>query len=305
MNGDERAELLAWDTGAIIPPESYERLRADPNYPGAVRWLARTMLETADADPALHGIFKDAGRKVAALCTALLHGSGGITLPRLKELMAKLHLASPGRARALLIYMRYLGFVELRQVRAAGSPAVYLPTAKFQRTYAAHLRQVVEATAWIAPAAARVAVAFDEPAAVAIFVRHLTQGFLNSTAQGHDVDNYFEIFSHRHAGTQILNQLVSQAPGDSFPPEGKIPFVAATAARRFRVSRVHVRRLFRAGEQAGLIQFDEGAVCFSDAGRDMIEWVYATKMIVYLGAVARTFRDVADTMATGKDGIAA
>jgi hypothetical protein len=302
---DQTTDLLAWDTGAIIPPESYMRLRANPGYPGAIRWLARAMLESADADPAIDGILKDAGRKVAALCTAMLHGSGGITLPRLKALMTQLGLASPGRARLLLIYMGYLRFIELRPVRLAGAPAVYLPTDKFLNTYTAHLRQVVEATAWIAPASATVAEAFGDPRTFHSFVQHLTQGFLDSTAQGHDVDNYFEVFSHRHAGAQILNQLVSDAPGDGFPPSGSIPFATAAAARRFHVSRPHIRRLFQAAVEAELIEASDGAVRFTDAGQDMIEWVFATKMIVYLGAVARTFRDVSERKVTGRDGIAA
>ncbi|WP_062787710.1 hypothetical protein [Novosphingobium capsulatum] len=298
-------DLLSWDTGAIIPLESYVRLRANPGYPSAIRWLARAMLESADADPAIAGILKDAGRKVAALCTAMLHVSGGITLPRLKELMTQLGLASPGRARLLLIYMDYLRFIEVRPARPSHSPAVYLPTDKFLNTYTAHLRQVVEATAWIAPAAKQVAGALDDPRTFHALVRHLTQGFLDSSAQGHDVDNYFQVFSHRHAGAQILNQLVSEAPGDSFPPTGSIPFAVATAARRFHVSRPHIRRLFQSAVEAQLIELNDGAVTFTDAGQDMIEWVFATKMIVYLGAVARTFRDVSDQKNVDRDGIAA
>lgn len=92
------AALFAWDTGASILPESYARLRQAPAYPRAVRRLIRTMLEAAADDPALDGIFKDAGRKVAALAVAHLHMSGGISLPRLKSLIVEFGLASPGRA---------------------------------------------------------------------------------------------------------------------------------------------------------------------------------------------------------------
>lgn len=285
------AALLEWDTGTIIPPESYARLRQNPAYPRAVRWLIRTMLEAAAEDPALDGIFKDAGRKVAALAAAHLHMSGGITLPRLKALMTEFGLASPGRARALLLYMIYLGFVELWPVREAGAPARYIATDKFLTTYRTHLALLAEALAILAPAAREIASDIEDPAVFGSFIRHLTHGFLDGTRQGHDVDAYYQVFLHRNAGTQILYQILDSAPDPVFPPDAAVPFAVATAARRFRVSRMHVRRMLAAGEAAGLIALPDRAVLFTPAGQAAVEWVFATKMIVYLGAAARTLRD--------------
>jgi hypothetical protein len=68
--------------------EIYPRLRAEPLYTQAVRRFAANMLAAGDADLALDGILKDAGRNVAALCAVYLHVSGGLTLPRLKTLCA-------------------------------------------------------------------------------------------------------------------------------------------------------------------------------------------------------------------------
>jgi hypothetical protein len=285
------ADLLEWDTGAIIPPENYARLRQNPAYPRAVRSLVRTMLEAAAEDPALDGIFKDAGRKVAALAAAHLHMSGGISLPRLKALMTEFGLASPGRARALLLYMIYLGFVELKPVREAGAPARYIATGKFLATYRTHLALLAEALAIIAPAAREIASNIQDPAIFGSFIRHLTRGFLDGTRQGHDVDAYYQVFLHRNAGTQILYQLLDSAPDSVFPPDTAVPFAIATAARRFRVSRMHVRRMLTAGEAAGLITLPDRAVLFTPAGQAAVEWVFATKMIVYLGAAARTLCD--------------
>lgn len=285
------AALFAWDTGAAIAPDSYARLREDPAYPRAVRRLIRSMLEAAAEDPALDGIFKDAGRKVAALAAAHLHMSGGISLPRLKTLMAQFGLASPGRARALLLYMIYLGFVEPRPVREAGAPARYLATEKFLAIYRRHLALLAEALAILAPAAMEIASDIDNPVVFASFIRHLMHGFLDETRQGHDVEAYHHVFLHRNAGTQILYQLLDGAPDRVFPPDMPVPFAIATEARRFKVSRMHVRRMLAAGEAAGLIVVRDRAVLFTPAGRSAVEWVFATKMIVYLGAAARTLRD--------------
>lgn len=285
------AGLLGWDTGAAILPESYTRLREDPAYPLAVRRLIRSMLEAAAEDPALDGIFKDAGRKVAALAAAHLHMSGGISLPRLKTLMAEFGLASPGRARALLLYMIYLGFVEPRPVREVGAPARYLATEKFLATYRRHLALLAQSLAILAPAAMDIATDIENPFVFSSFIRHLMRGFLDETRQGHDVEAYHHVFLHRNAGTQILYQLLDAAPDRVFPPDAPVPFAIATGARRFKVSRMHVRRMLAAGEAAGLIAVRDRAVLFTPAGRTAVEWVFATKMIIYLGAAARTLRD--------------
>ncbi|WJS97594.1 hypothetical protein [Novosphingobium humi] len=285
------AALLAWDTGSTITPDSYARLRHDPAYPRAVRRLIRTMLEAAAQDPALDGIFKDAGRKVAALAAAHLHMSGGISLPRLKALMSEFGLASPGRARALLLYMIYLGFVEPRPVREVGQPARYLATDKFLDTYRRHLALLAQALAILAPAAGEIASDIDNPIIFGGFIRHLTHGFLDETRQGHDVEAYHQVFLHRNAGTQILYELLDAAPDEVFPPDTPVPFAIATCARRFKVSRMHVRRMLAAGETAGLIAVRDRAVLFTPAGRTAVEWVFATKMIIYLIAAARTLRD--------------
>ncbi|MGH6676347.1 MAG: hypothetical protein ACRECE_09025, partial [Xanthobacteraceae bacterium] len=54
------------------------------------------MLAQAEADPALDGILKDAGRNVGAKCLAYLHVTGGLTLPRLKAFCASIRLAPQG-----------------------------------------------------------------------------------------------------------------------------------------------------------------------------------------------------------------
>jgi hypothetical protein len=61
-------------------------------------------LDQAEADRAIDGILKDAGRNAAAKCLAYLHVTGGLTLPRLQALCASIGFISPGRVRALLLY---------------------------------------------------------------------------------------------------------------------------------------------------------------------------------------------------------
>jgi len=289
--GEYITRLMRWDTGVEISAENFARLRADPRYPKAVRTFAASMLAAGDADRLLDGILKDAGRNVAALCAVHLHFTGGLTLPRLKTLCASFGLISPGRARALLLYLRYLGFVERATTHKRGEPALYVPTPRFLDTWREHQRAVLNAVQILEPAAGLLLDRFDEPGVFETFSKKLCEAFLDA-AHHTDVDApYFRVFMHRNAGIQIVHALLSADADDAFPPAQPIPFSLSATARRFRVSRIHVRRLVDAAQHEGLLRFsDDGAVTLEPAGRRTIDYVFATQMIRFLMAAARTMK---------------
>jgi hypothetical protein len=258
------------------------------------------MLAAGEADPAIDGMQKDAGRSAAGLCAAYLHASGGLTLPRLKALMATFGLVSPGRARALLIYMHYLGYLEMRRVRERGKSVLYKPTAHFLSSHREHMRAVIDGVLVLEPAVGRLLDRFEAPGVYDAFVRSMGECFLDGSRQGHDQDVYFRVFMHRHAGIQIMHALLAEAPEAAFPPEGPLPFSGAAAARRFKVSRVHVRRLLEAGRAEGLLELGDGTVALTPAGREAVDWVFATQMILYLITVARTLKAMPQLMEPGE-----
>src|ERR1700744_3813316 len=90
--------LESWVADARVPDSLRARMIAHPAYPAAARALAANMMAAGDADKALDGIFKDAGRYLAAVLAIYLHVSGGLTLPRLKEICPATGFLSPGRA---------------------------------------------------------------------------------------------------------------------------------------------------------------------------------------------------------------
>jgi hypothetical protein len=249
------------------------------------------MLASRASDPALDGLLKDAGRVMTAFSAAYLHASGGLTLPRLKELLKGFGVASPGRARALLIYLHYLGYVEPIPALRRGQAAVYAANARFLKTYRKHQRAVLDAVTVLEPAAGLVFDRFDAPGVFESFVAHQGDAFLDGTRQGHApaVQRiYYQVFLHRHAGIQIVQGLLTDAADDDvFPPAGPIPFSTNEAARRCKVSRVHVRRMLQDAVAGGLIEADAGAVRFTPQGREAVDWSYASQMIVFLTAAAR------------------
>ncbi len=245
------------------------------------------MLDAAAADPALDGIFKDAGRYVAALCAVYLHASGGLTLPRLKAMCAAFGLLSLGRARALLLYLRYLRYVEPSGERRRGSPGLYTPTAAFMRAWKLHLRIALEAARIIEPEVDHVINALHRPDVADAIMRRQGDGLMQAAQTLPTVDAYVRVFLNRHAGTQIASFLMCSNADDVFPPAGPIPVSISALAQRFHVSRIHVKRLLRDAEREGLLAWlDRTTICFTDAARAMVRFVYAEQLIRLLDVAA-------------------
>jgi len=282
--------LLAWDAPAATAEDRYSRLRASPHYPDAARAFAGAMLAQAEGDRLLDGVLKDAGRNVAAKCLAYMHVTGGLTLPRLKELCASTGLVSPGRARMLLIYLQHLGYATPSPHREAKAPRRYDPTARFLATWRRQMQATLESAAVVEPAVSRVVAGLDAPGVFETYVNHISEAYLEGLKDVDTEDPFFRTFMHRYAGTQIVHGLVVAAK-DGFPPCDPIAFHSTETAKRFSVSRLHVRRMMDAGQRGGLLRLADEALVFTTAGRAAIDHIYATQLIVFLVAAARTARD--------------
>lgn len=282
------ARLLTWDAPDDAAARD-ARVRAHPRYAAAVRRFAANVLEAGDADRLLDGLLKDSGRNAAALATAYLHFSGGLTLPRLKGLVAQLGSSSPGRARALLIYLGYVGYVELLSTPQRGAPALYRPTPRFLATWRNHQRIVLDAAQVLEPGVGALLARFDAPGVFEAYTREICEALLEE-ARDFDMDQpHFRVFLHHMGGIQITHALVDASPGEAFPPNGPIPFAVAAAARRFRVSRPQVRRILEAAARERLMQLGEdGTVSFTPEGGEVCAGFLATQMRLFLVAAART-----------------
>jgi hypothetical protein len=280
--------LLRWDAPGSAPDQAYVRLQQNPAYPLAARAFAQNMLSQATADHAIDGILKDAGRHVAAKCLAYLHVTGGLTLPRLKALCESIGFISPGRVRALLLYLRYLGYAEPSASIDRNAPRLYLPTQRFLTAWRVHTRGILQATAVAEPAVSLLLDALDAPGVFDIFVRNISEGYLEGLRSVDVESPFFTIFMHRYAGAQIVHAMVT-ASTDGFPPQEPLGLTASDAARRFAVSRAHVRRMLSAAQREGMLRLtSDGAIILEPAGRDAIDHIYATQLIIFLVAAART-----------------
>lgn len=290
----DRERLMQWTVEGHIPQALHERVETHPRFAEAAHALSSGMLAAAQEDKAIDGIAKDLGRSVAAQWAVTLHLTGGLTLPRLKQICAASGLLSPGRARAVLLFLRYLGLVETVADRQAGKPAQYAPTAELQRAWNRITRVRLEAASIIEPAARIILERLDEPEFIERMNFHFGEGVAAAAAAVDRDTPFMRVILHRHAGMQIVHRMMLSAePGDDFPPRRPIAVPVASMARQLRVSRTHIKRLFGEAERAGLMTPAEGnAVAFTEEMRASVRYLLSGIFIGQLLCAAKTARDL-------------
>jgi hypothetical protein len=195
---------------------------------------------------------------------------------------------SPGRARAMLIYLQYLGYVELIR---SGTPARYAPTVRFVSSWHSHLCAALQAVRVVEPSVDLVLSRLHEPATLYTFARMHTECLLAWAHDGGHEAPFIRVFTHRYAGTQIVWTLLLADDSD-FPPSRPVTFSVAAAARRFSVSRMHIKRILDEAEREGLLAIGEGGtLVLQDSTRSFIRQFYAMQLIGLLIAAAKTVRE--------------
>lgn len=281
-------QLMRWNIDGPLTAERSAQMIAHPRFPDAVRALASNMIAAAAGDKKLDGIFKDGGRYVAAMLAVHLHTSGGLTLPRLKQMCQAFGYLSPGRARAMLIYLQYLGYVELTR---SGTPARYAPTASFVTSWRNHLCAALEAVRIVEPSVDLVLGRMHEPGTLETFAHMHTDFLLGLARQGRNDAPFIRVFTHRYAGSQIIWTLLLADDSD-FPPSKPVAFSVGAAARRFSVSRMHIKRILDEAEREGLLRLGDGGTLVLPAStRSFLQEFYAMQLIALLIAAAKTIRE--------------
>lgn len=255
----------------------HSQLLANPAFDTAARELASAMLAVSAEHPALDKVFKDAGKYVAAMCATALHDEG-LTLVGLKALCARFGLLSAGRVRALLLYMRYLGFVSMRSDRSAGDPVRYIVSAPFLSLWRIHLKAALTAASILDPDAEAAANRLDDADFFSRFCRLHAEGLAET--MGYEPPDFaiLKVFINRNAGAQISWTLLFQGKVE-FPPTGPVYLQRAALARRFGVSRVHIRRIIQDACDEDLLKpIDDGRFQFTERARQQFRFLYGAQL---------------------------
>jgi len=229
---------------------------------GARRWAAN-MLVLSDQDRAVDGIFKDAGRFVAAMCAVSMREEG-VTLVKLKALCARFGLLSAGRARAVLLFLRYLGYVEVWGQRRARGATHYKVNPTFVEAWRLQLEAIFTALELIDPRVGRLLEHLDDDATFDAICASQIDELADDVAALNRFPEITQIFVNRAAGSQVLWYLLSFHRDDVFPSPKPVPLNPSNLAGRFHVSKVHIRRILNAAIAANLLRWvDEGHVSFT------------------------------------------
>jgi hypothetical protein len=279
-------QTLGWWRGRA-PDAALARVGEHPRLPEAVAAASAAMLDLSLDEPALGGVFKDAGRYAATMAAFHLHETEGLSLPRLKAVCVSSGLLSPGRARLLLQVLQHLGC--LTALAGPGRAAAYGFTEGFLRAWTAHLRAALAAAGVVEPEAEALLRRADRRWLLT-FGRIHAAGWLTVTDEERALRELFPIlrvFLHAYGGAQMLWTLLTASQDGAFPPRRAGPVTVAGLARRFDVSRIHVRRIFDAAEQAGLASLGaDGWVTFTDAAQDQLRLVWCAQLAHILAAAA-------------------
>jgi hypothetical protein len=289
----ERCEpltLFDWDAGDPAALEHYQWMVAHPRMGAAARALAVSSVETS-YDPVMRDICKDAGRYVAGLGMIWLDLTGGLTLPRLKEVCARSRVLSPGRARSFLQLMHHAGHLQLVRASRAAAAGVYAPSAGFRAAWIEHLRGPVAAAALIAPEGRALLDRLDDPDVCATFVRLQGASLFETTANVGFAGPTVAAFYNPLAGVQVLSILIAGGDERSFPSRAPVPLPIAPTARRLGVSRVHLKRLLAHAVGAGLlVPHPGGGYALAEAADAELRFIYAAQLVSLLIAIGRTLR---------------
>ena len=264
MPGD-RAAPPAVLTGAApcapVPPSLVEAIRDHPDFPAAMAVSVVELVGAHTRNRLLSRLISDRGRAVFGIYALYLHyrpdaAGAGLTSARMEQLCADTGVCSRGRVKALLLLLRWGGYLAPQAASADRRRRPLMPTAQMTSAYRSRWGRQLEIIAPLDPAAGTVAARLDDPAVFASLA--------------------VEIGSVLHAGFRLLDRspaLVPVAERDnglllclmlalSGGPDGPCPPVApftvsiADLAARTQVSRSHARNLLAIAEREGLVARD-------------------------------------------------
>lgn len=254
-------------------PAAWIEVSRHPDFPVASRLLATNMLRLCEEDEQLAAVFKDAGRYIAAMSAAYLHGTSGLTLPLLKQICAGTGFLSPGRARAILEFLLHIGYLQ------PATGGLYLPTERFLLAWRRHLQAAIDAATLVEPALAPLSAQLVDPD---IFMAFLAVQATRLHSLVHEIDPFPALkraFLHPHAGSQILWVITLAGKEQSLPTTDEIRLSLTGLSTRFDVTHLHVRRLLRQAQQEGmLIYHGHGRLSLEPSGANAIGHHYAFQL---------------------------
>lgn len=259
------------DIAAILPPpvgpatpEAIAALRAQPGFAGAMRTSAAGIVALYEGRHLLNWLMDDRARLLFGYFALYLHftrdpddPASGLTPTRMKALCAEVDICSPGRVSAMLALMRLGGHVAPDEQGPDRRQRRLVATSRLTELLAARWRLHFAAMAPLMEDGAALLAALDDQRSRRFLVIAMTERFRAGFRFLTDASG-LGLFSERSGGILILTSLMTAGEDDdTIPPSSPVPVSISALARRFAVSRPHVRKLIRDAARDGVIELTE------------------------------------------------
>lgn len=269
---------------ALVAEESLVEVMSRPGFPEASRKLAALWRAPAnDEDKAFAHFMRDLGRFIGGMWALFLHVTpGGLTVTRLADLLASTKVTSASRARTILLYLQFIGYVAPTKATGDSRIKLYAPTPRLVDAFRSRLVGEFEAMGHMHPAIAETGRLFSEDGAFDIFAELMGEIFLAYMAIRKERPGpSLEMFSQRYAGMMMLGELMATAaPDDVFPPAGPMRHSIADLSRRCRISRTQVRKMLKDAETVGFLRLPEdGVAVATDLFREHVNLTNAGQVL--------------------------
>ncbi|HTN98400.1 MAG TPA: hypothetical protein VL101_15615 [Nordella sp.] len=244
----------------ILTPQALAALRAHPHFPEALRASAASLITLHRRNRLMSWFLSDRPLALIGHAVIYLHLEGGaddplsgLTPSRFRSFCQTNDLCSPGRAGAILAFMRMTGHIEAVPHPGDRRVTQLRPSEKLMEIARARLERQFAAIALLRPDIAPAIDALGDPDFEAALFHNLGT-WLISGSRVLDHAPSLHLFAGRDAGMLILYSLMLAGEPDDRPvPMKPVPISISAIAKQFQVSRTHVLRLIRDAEKDGLL----------------------------------------------------
>ncbi len=269
--GPERRSFQAgFVPSAWISASEYAELRVHPALPRAAAEFAATLIDTYQGNALLNALLCDRGRVILGLYLLYLEvlplpgdeerggGAVGATLGAIQSLCRKTGLCSAGRVASMLAAMRFGGYIAVRTDPHDNRRRILVPTEKLVEVSRQRWAQQFSAMVPIFSGAAPVPARLRSREFRTAFLRELgVPYFAGFRVLGHVP--VLEALAESNAGLLLLSSLWLQHLAGERQSAQAVPISVSALARRFCVSRAHVRNMIAAAASRGLLAREHGS----------------------------------------------
>ena len=283
--------------------EAIARLRAHPQFPEAVKYIAGALTEIYEGNRIMNTMLNERARGQIGYLILMMQWASpsqytaqGVTMARMKAACTKMGYCSPNRVESIMAIMRLFGYVRLEPDPYDQRVKVIVPTEKLIGNYVERWRRHFQAMTLIMPEGEAGLAALGHPHFAAAFLREISREYsagLRVANASPEIDTFLD----RNCGMMVLLFLVSMGvPDDTVPGTLRAAITISGLARRFGVSRAHVRKLLVDAETEGLVRdaTNEQPIRLLLRVMDGVEKFYAGTFLTFAQAIRAATREIVE-----------